>query len=83
MKSIADTAAMYKNAGTILKASLPCAAPYPSRPVTVRALPSAIKHHSVHSVSITTSLTLGLLPTHSCTASISIGNNVSMRLLLI
>ena len=83
MKSIADTAAMYKNAGTILKASLPCTLPFASYPATVRALPSAIRHQSVHSVSITTSLTLGLLPMHSCTASISVGNNVSMRLLLI
>ena len=83
MKSIADTAAMYKNAGTILKVSLPCALPFASYPAIVRALPSAIKHQSVHSVSITTSLTLGLLPMHSCTASISVGNNVSMRLLLI
>ena len=83
MKSIADTAAIYKKDDTILKASLPCALPFASYPATVRALPSAIKHQSVHSVSITTSLTLGLLPMHSCTASISVGNNVSMRLLLI
>ena len=58
MKSTADTAAMYKNAAAILKASLPCALPFTSYPATVRALPSAIRHQSVHSVSITTSLTL-------------------------
>ena len=83
MKSIADTAAIYKKDDAILKTSLPCALPFASYPATVRALPSAIRHQSVHSVSITTSLTLGLLPMHSCTASISVGNNVSMRLILI
>ena len=83
MKSIADTAAIYKKDDAILKTSLPCALPFASYPATVRALPSAIRHQSVHSVSITTSLTLGLLPMHSCTASRSVGNNVSMRLLLI
>ena len=83
MKSIADTAAIYKKDDAILKTSLLCALPFASYPATVRALPSAIRHQSVHSVSITTSLTLGLLPMHSCTASISVGNNVSMRLLLI
>ena len=83
MKSIADTAAIYKKDDAIPKASLPCALPFASYPASVRAFPSAIRHHSVHSVSITTSLTLGLLPMHSCTASISVGNNVSMRLILI